>query len=744
MKNHALVSAVLAAMFAAMCANGADDAEKDEEKAGSIFDEAKRRAALVDEYADSFAGVSYFLKRDENGDPPNFSIPYECPGCGGTHFRDPVENIEKKMPVEFVAFVLSPDELIMKDVHVDSRFVERIEVECAGEKIEAKEFERCPDNEAVILKTVRPFKKAKPLKFTGGGMPDAPEYFYIASEGGERVAGIHDSDMPNFRRHVEAKCDVYDIKSNTLVLDDDDRPVTVAFQNRAILGKEVFDPPGKWRREKASARREREEALSARISRAVFPAYVQLESEKKEGFRQMMRWSDDSSAKNDIDTLLVLVGNKMFLPVALSPDDTARIVKMEAVMPDGARVPLEFVGSYRHRAAMAVKFAGKAPDGIEPLEADIRDPLAYFGKKLDLVVAENRDGAFKAEFGNAEVWGFSRGRKNVVKFRFTAGAGAASGDSHDKAPNVSFAMIGGKVASIGVSERTAGRRRSFSRDSSSPNALQGEDFKSFLGGNPDFDPENVPRSSKDRMRRPWLGVEVQKAGVDVLREKKALSFFGDEAGRAAMVVSVAPGTPAEKLGIKEGDILLEVKMEGSSGKVDLEIDSEPLSGLNWVEVFDDERFIDFGNAGEVTPWPNAEGGINEKLARFGVGAKVVVSWVSDGKRREGTAELSLQPVHYRNAPRSRSKDLGITVADMTYEVRKFHRFGEKDPGVVISKIKSGGTAAVAGLRPFEIILQVNGEDVHTAKEFVKKVKDAKELNLKVQRLTVTRMVPIKK
>jgi hypothetical protein len=213
----------------------------------------------------------------------------------------------------------------MKDVDIDSRFVERIEVECAGETVQAEEFERCPANGAVILKTVRPLKKAKPLKFTGGGMPDAPSYFYIASEGGERIAGVHDSDMPNFRRHVEAKCDVYNIKPNTLVLDDGDRPVTVAFQSRVILGDEVFDPPGKWKREKASARREREKALSARLSRAVFPAYVQLEPEKKEGFRQMMRWSDDSSAKNDIDTLLVLAGDKMFLPLALSPETTARI-----------------------------------------------------------------------------------------------------------------------------------------------------------------------------------------------------------------------------------------------------------------------------------------------------------------------------------------------------------------------------------------------------------------------------------
>ena len=80
---------------------------------------------------------------------------------------------------------------------------------------------------------------------------------------------------------------------------------------------------------------------------------------------------------------------------------------------------------------------------------------------------------------------------------------------------------------------------------------------------------------------------------------------------------------------------------------------------------------------------------------------------------------------------------------MTQEVRKYFKFDEKAPGVVVTKVKGGGTAAVAGIRPLELILEVNGENVVSAKDFVEKTKGKKDLTFTVRRLTATRMVPIK-
>ena len=79
---------------------------------------------------------------------------------------------------------------------------------------------------------------------------------------------------------------------------------------------------------------------------------------------------------------------------------------------------------------------------------------------------------------------------------------------------------------------------------------------------------------------------------------------------------------------------------------------------------------------------------------------------------------------------------------MTFEVRRFFNFDEKAPGVVIAKVKPGSPAAVAGLKPFELVTEVNGEAVSDAKDFASKIKGKRDLVLAVRQLAQTRMVKI--
>ena len=104
--------------------------------------------------------------------------------------------------------------------------------------------------------------------------------------------------------------------------------------------------------------------------------------------------------------------------------------------------------------------------------------------------------------------------------------------------------------------------------------------------------------------------------------------------------------------------------------------------------------------------------------------------------------LESAPPHYKNAPKARNRTLGILVRDMTFEVRSFFKFDDNAPGVVIAKIKPGSPAAVAGLKVYELITEVNGEKVTGAKDFAAKIKDKKDLVFAVRRLSQTRMVKI--
>ena len=717
----------LGASCLAFCAAG-------EEK--SPIEIARENAALVEKYGRSIVTVQYYVKTDADGREPKFEVPYKCPNCSNTHWKSDDVSSSKDIPAEFVGFLIAPDRVLMKDLRVDAEFVDRIEIQCGDETRKAVEFESMPEHNAIILKVESPFAQAKPLVFTGGPAPKSPKYFYLVREDGQTVSGVEGSKIASFKHYSETGRTIYSGNPNTLVLDEKGEPVTVALQDFIDLGKEVFTAPTEWKTEPVARRNERRAALVARVSRGILPVYLQFEAKSKdEGRGSRFRWSSDEGVKNDVDAVgVVLAGGKVIVLSKIAAADTARLVKMEATLTDGRKVLLKFEGSYAREGALAATFAEGIPDGVEPFDLDGRKAVEMFSEEFESCYMANRDGVLKVTPGTVRVGGLNRIRNNVTVADFDWSSGIRRGYSSED-PSVILSPDG-KLLAVEI------KNRHDDHDSDGKD-VQGAQLVALVA-NPVYDPENVPRSAEDRKRTPWLGVEAQLAGADVLREKKATSFLkGYSIDRAALVTEVAPGSPAATLGIKEGDVLISAKHPGSSREEELVMDRDYFSGLNWDEVFGDDRFIDIGSSGEMMPWPNVEGGVNEVLAKFGVGTEVEVAWVSEGVRKSGTVKLALAPVHFRNAPRSRNKDLSITVCDMTAEVRKYFKFDETAPGVVIAKVKGGGTGAVAGLRPLELIIEVNGEGVTSAKDFQEKTKGKKDLNLTVRRLANTRMVPIK-
>ena len=128
------------------------------------------------------------------------------------------------------------------------------------------------------------------------------------------------------------------------------------------------------------------------------------------------------------------------------------------------------------------------------------------------------------------------------------------------------------------------------------------------------------------------------------------------------------------------------------------------------------------------------------FTKLGIGTKVVLAWISDGEKKESEIVLEQAPVHYRTAKRIRNRTLGLVAADLTFEVRAYLKLGEDAPGVVITKMQDGSPAAVAGLRPFEVITSVNGENVLSARNFAEMIRGKKDLTFSVRRLDATRIV----
>ena len=99
------------------------------------YEIAAKNRKLVGKYSDSIAVVRYYVKKNDKGVEPSFRIPYKCPNCSSTHYRDGVVSAAKKIPAEFAGFLISSDRVLMMDIMLPPEFIDRIEVECAGEVV---------------------------------------------------------------------------------------------------------------------------------------------------------------------------------------------------------------------------------------------------------------------------------------------------------------------------------------------------------------------------------------------------------------------------------------------------------------------------------------------------------------------------------------------------------------------------------------------------------------------------------
>jgi serine protease Do len=189
----------------------------------------------------------------------------------------------------------------------------------------------------------------------------------------------------------------------------------------------------------------------------------------------------------------------------------------------------------------------------------------------------------------------------------------------------------------------------------------------------------LPQLKTGKVVRGWLGVMIQKITPE-LKQKLDLK---DEKG--ALVADVTPGGPAEKAGIQRGDVI--VTFNGKEIK--------EMSELPYV------------------------------VASTPVGKSVNVQVLRKGQKKTfeiKIAELKDEkeaPVVTEAKPR-----LGMTVEDLTPELAK--NFGLSEArGVVVVQVEDGSSAAEAGLRAGDVILEIDQSPVKDVKDFGRKIESYK-------------------
>ena len=190
---------------------------------------------------------------------------------------------------------------------------------------------------------------------------------------------------------------------------------------------------------------------------------------------------------------------------------------------------------------------------------------------------------------------------------------------------------------------------------------------------------------RDRGKVAWgfLGVGIQELNGPLAQ---ALGLSNSEK-RGALVTNILPGHAAEKAGIQRGDVIVE------------------FNGQSIKDVRD----------------------LQKTVARTPVGKKVKIKVLRDEEIRsvsvvlgEFTQEVVARQVEPRESPPK--EVLGLTLDELTPEIVKKYKLSV-ERGVVVTEVAEGSSAARAGVRPGDLVAEVDQKPVATLQEVRKALKE---------------------
>jgi serine protease Do len=173
---------------------------------------------------------------------------------------------------------------------------------------------------------------------------------------------------------------------------------------------------------------------------------------------------------------------------------------------------------------------------------------------------------------------------------------------------------------------------------------------------------------KGKVTRGWLGVTIQELTPDLAQK------FGLKNSAGALVGDVAKGSPAEKVGIRRGDIILE---------------------------FNGKKVSDVGN-------------LRNMVAQSKVGSEVTLLVRRGDKEYSFKAVIDELPREAaESSPGSVPEDLpaeglaGLSVIELNREIARQLGLHREEKGVVVVRVEPASTADEAGVRKGDVIQEID-------------------------------------
>ena len=176
-------------------------------------------------------------------------------------------------------------------------------------------------------------------------------------------------------------------------------------------------------------------------------------------------------------------------------------------------------------------------------------------------------------------------------------------------------------------------------------------------------------------------VDPLVVGLDVTEEHR--EAFGLTEARGALVQDVTEGKPADKAGIRHGDVVVEV-----NGK--------PIRTNR--ELIDTISYLPIGSEVKITVLRDGK--------RVNLTAKTEER-PSDGTDDEDESSAA-EPVHDK---------LGMTVNELSSDLRRQYGLPEDVRGVIVTGVKNVSPAGEANISEGDVISEIQGQRVTTLSEF---------------------------
>ena len=197
---------------------------------------------------------------------------------------------------------------------------------------------------------------------------------------------------------------------------------------------------------------------------------------------------------------------------------------------------------------------------------------------------------------------------------------------------------------------------------------------------------HLGRIPKNISGRPlaWLGAQ----GLEPM-DREVAKFLNLTAQAGAVVSEVLEGSPAEKAGLKDRDIILS-------------LDGKPLPPLK-----PDRVIVSY---------------IEREIERRQPGDQLRLTVLRGSARQELNVTLGELPKIVREAERKYFERLGLTVREFVYGDASERRVKVSDAtGVIVHYVKPSSPVAIAGLRPDDWIKEIDGQETRTFADAVEKL-----------------------